>query len=156
MFSTQIPGFGPLSIEHLVLDYNGTLAVDGEPIAGVRQTLTTLAGSLDIHVVTADTFGKAAAGLEGVGCRLQVLGEGDQNRAKADVVARLGAGRTAAIGNGRNDAGMLAAAALGVAVILAEGASVASLTAADVVCTDIVSALQLFMHPLRLTATLRS
>jgi soluble P-type ATPase len=29
MQSTQIPGFGELTLEHLVLDYNGTLAVDG-------------------------------------------------------------------------------------------------------------------------------
>ena len=29
MLSTQIPGFGSLTLEHLVLDYNGTLAVDG-------------------------------------------------------------------------------------------------------------------------------
>ena len=156
MFSIQIPGFGPLTLDHLVLDYNGTLAVDGEPLADVRQTLNALSASLKVHVVTADTFGKAAAGLEGVDCELHILGAGDQNHAKADFVVQLGAGRTAAVGNGRNDAGMLTAAALGVAVILGEGASVASLTAADVVCTDIVSALQLFLHPLRLTATLRS
>ena len=46
--------------------------------------------------------------------------------------------------------------AKGMAVILTEGASAVSMHAADIVCTDIVHALELLMHPLRLTATLRS
>ncbi len=156
MISTQIPGFGALTLEHLVLDYNGTLAVDGLLLPGVKGALNTLAAELAIHVVTADTFGRAAGGLEGVDCRLSVLESGCQDRAKANFVNRLGADRTASIGNGRNDALMLAASALGIAVILGEGVSTVSLNAADIVCTDIVAALELLMHPLRLTATLRS
>ncbi len=156
MISTQIPGFGVLTLEHLVLDYNGTLAVDGTLLPGVKGALNALAAELAIHVVTADTFGRAAGGLEGVDCRLTVLKAGRQDRAKADFVNRLGADRTASIGNGRNDALMLAASALGIAVILGEGVSTVSLNAADIVCTDIVSALELLKHPLRLTATLRS
>jgi len=155
MLSIQIPGFGTLTLEHLVLDYNGTLAVDGVLLPGVKDTLNTLSDQLAIHVVTADTFGKAADGLDGVNCRLTVLEPGSQDQAKVNFVNRLGADRTASIGNGRNDALMLAASALGVAVILGEGASMVSLNAADIVCTDIVSALELLMHPLRLTATLR-
>ena len=156
MLSTQVPGFGTLTLEHLVLDYNGTLAVDGLLLPGVKAALNTLAAKLAIHVVTADTFGKAADGLAGVDCRLTVLEAGRQDQAKVNFVNRLGAKRTASIGNGRNDALMLSASALGIAVILAEGASTVSLNAADIVCTDIVSALELLMHPLRLTATLRS
>ena len=155
MLSTQIPGFGTLTLEHLVLDYNGTLAVDGLLLPGVKGALNTLAAELAIHVVTADTFGKAAVGLQGVNCRLTVLEDGRQDQAKLDFVKRLGAQRTASVGNGRNDALMLAASALGIAVILGEGASTASLNAADIVCTNIVSALELLMYPLRLTATLR-
>ncbi len=156
MLSVQIPGFGALTLEQLVLDYNGTLAVDGILIPGVKDALNTLAVQLAIHVITADTFGKAADGLDGIKCRLTVLEAGRQDQAKVNFVNRLGADRTASIGNGRNDAPMLAASALGIAVILAEGASMASLNAADLVCTDIVGALELLMHPLRLTATLRS
>lgn len=156
MISCQIPGFGPLTLDHLVLDYNGTLAVDGKLLGGVKDALASLAAHLTVHVVTADTFGKAAEGLEGVDCRLTVLEAGRQDQAKVDFVTRLGADRTASIGNGRNDALMLEASALGIAVILGEGAATASLNAADIVCTDIVCALELLMHPLRLTATLRS
>jgi soluble P-type ATPase len=87
---------------------------------------------------------------------LTILDAGHQDQAKVNFVNRLGAERTASIGNGRNDALMLAASALGIAVILGEGASMLSLNAADIVCTDIVAALELLMHPMRLTATLRS
>ena len=156
MLSTQISGFGTLTLEHLVLDYNGTLAVDGLLLPGVKGALNTLAEELAIHVVTADTFGRAAGGLKGVNCPLTVLEAGRQDRAKANFVNRIGADRTASIGNGRNDALMLAASALGIVVILGEGASMVSLNAADIVCTNIVPALELLMHPLRLTATLRS
>lgn len=156
MLSIEIPGYGTLTLDHLVLDYNGTLAVDGELVPGVETALNALSENLTVHVVTADTFGKAAKGLEGINCRLTVLGAGSQDRAKAEFVDSLGAERTASIGNGRNDALMLSKASLGIAVILAEGASTVSLQAADIVCTDIVCALELLMHPLRLTATLRS
>jgi soluble P-type ATPase len=75
---------------------------------------------------------------------------------KLDYVKALGADRTACMGNGRNDRLMLKEAALGVAVILDEGIAVETLNSADVVCTSILSALELLTNPLRLTATLRS
>ena len=37
MIDISIPGFGPLRLECLVLDYNGTLACDGELLPGVRR-----------------------------------------------------------------------------------------------------------------------
>lgn len=156
MLSIDIPGFGSLTIAHVVLDFNGTLAVDGRVLPGVAQALNALADRVTVHVVTADTFGSAAEALKAVNCRLVVLPPGRQDEAKVDVVNRLGAERTVSIGNGRNDALMLAASAVGIAVILAEGASCAAVASADVVCPSILAALDLLMHPLRLTATLRA
>jgi soluble P-type ATPase len=156
MIEVEVPGFGRLEIEHLVLDYNGTLAVDGRLVDGVADDLNALADRLTVHVVTADTFGKAAEALADVRCRLEILPPGGQDAAKRDFVRALGADRTAAAGNGRNDRLMLREAAVGIAVILAEGASGLTLAAADVVATDIRAALALLSHPLRLVATLRS
>jgi hypothetical protein len=59
-----------LQIEYLVLDYNGTLALDGRLIPGVRPHLRTLARLMELHVVTADIFGtvrRARRGTESVG-----------------------------------------------------------------------------------------
>jgi soluble P-type ATPase len=151
----EIPGLGNLALNHLVLDYNGTLAVDGELLPGVAEGLRALASDLSIHVLTADTFGKAAKGLAGLPCDLAVLPPGEQDLAKRDFVFKLGADQCACMGNGRNDRLMLEAAGLGVAVILGEGAAGVTLAAADIVCTSITAALELLRHPLRLAATLR-
>ena len=156
MLIYEIPGYPELVLQHLVLDYNGTLAVDGALIPGVAAGLRGLARDLKIHVVTADTFGKVQSAMADIPCKVVVLAPGSQDIAKLDYVRELGCPVTACIGNGRNDRLMLKAAALGVAVILGEGAATAALTAADIVCTNIIDALDLFAHPLRLTATLRS
>ena len=37
MLTISIPGGATLDIEHLVLDYNGTLAVDGVLLPGVAR-----------------------------------------------------------------------------------------------------------------------
>ena len=156
MIEVEIPGYGHLRLEHLVLDYNGTLAVDGEPLVGVTDALKNLAQSLEVHVLTADTFGKVQSRLEGLPFRLSILPVENQDTGKRDYVKALDAERTVCMGNGRNDHLMLKEAALGVAVIMDEGVAVETLNSADVVCTSILSALELLTNPLRLTATLRS
>ena len=156
MLKYEIPGYKTIEIEYLVLDFNGTLAVDGRTVDGVRRCLEDLAKDLEIHVITADTFGKVASEMEGTPCKVSILPLEDQDTAKLEYVKLLGVDKTACIGNGRNDRLMLEASALGVAVILEEGAAAQTLLAADVVCKQIVSALELLMNPLRLAATLRS
>jgi soluble P-type ATPase len=156
MLRIAIPGTKDLQLEYLVLDYNGTLACDGELIEGVEHLLKALAEDLQIHVVTADTFGKAQSAVEGLPCQLVVLPAEKQDVGKLAYIRRLGPESTAAIGNGRNDRLMLKAAALGIAVVQEEGTAVETLLAADVVCPDVLSALRLLSDPLRLTATLRS
>ncbi len=156
MIEISIPGYRDLQIQNLVLDYNGTLACDGEVIGGVKESLEVLSKDLQVHVVTADTFGKAGSRLEDYPCQLVVLPVENQAEAKLEYVKSLGLDVTACVGNGRNDRRMLKESALGMAVVLGEGASVETLLSADLVCTDIVSALGLLTNPLRLVATLRS
>jgi soluble P-type ATPase len=156
MLAIDIPGFKTLTLEHLVLDYNGTLARDGELLDGVRERLAALADRLRIHVLTADTFGKARAQLIGLPCALTILPVEGQDRRKLDYVQQLGAARAVCIGNGRNDRLMLQAAGLGIAVAQAEGAAGQAVSAADVLAPDILTALDLLAHPLRLVATLRA
>jgi soluble P-type ATPase len=155
MLEINIPGDRKLQLKHMVLDYNGTIACDGDLIAGVKENLVALADKLQIHILTADTFGKARSGLEGIKCELSIIAPDAQDVGKLEYVKRLGAENAVCVGNGRNDQLMLKEAALGIAVILEEGAAVAALSAADIVCTHIVSALELLTNPLRLMATLR-
>ena len=156
MIEIKIPGYKTLQLKHLVLDHNGTLAVDGILVAGVKESLDRLSVDMEIHVLTADTFGKAKSQLQGVPCKLSILPIDNQDIGKLEYVKKLGAEHTVCIGNGRNDRLMLKASALGITVILEEGTAVDTLVSADIVCKDIVSALELLTNPLRLTATLRS
>jgi len=156
MIEINIPGYRILKLEHIVFDYNGTLAVDGEVIPGVKEVLRSLAGRLTIHIVTADTFGKVKSRLSDLPCKITILPEKEQDIGKRNFVQSLGANRTVAVGNGRNDRLMLQSSVLGIAVVLGEGASAQTLTMADVVCTSIIEALALLNNPLRLVATLRS
>ncbi len=87
MLTIPIPGSGELRLVHLVCDFNGTLAQDGQLLEGIRE--------------------------------------------------------------------VLAAAALGIAVVEGEGAAAATLASADVVVTSARGALELLRHPGRLVATLR-
>jgi P-type E1-E2 ATPase len=159
MIEVSIPGWGTLKLEHLVLDVNGTLALDGKLIDGVAQALERLGGRLEIHLITADTHGKQAGIDRQLGLtaeRLQVGSEAPEADQKAAFVRKLEAEGVAAIGQGANDVGMLKAAALGIAILSREGLAVAALNAADLVLPDILSALELFDNPLRIVASLRS
>jgi len=156
MIEIEVPGYRTFQLAHLVLDYNGTLAVDGRLVDGVKTALNMLSKNVEVHVLTADTFGKAEAALEGVACRLSILPKDQQDEGKLSYVRQLGCEQTVCMGNGRNDRLMLKEAVLGVAVILGEGVAVETLLSADIVCTDILSALALLSHPLRMVATLRS
>jgi soluble P-type ATPase len=155
MLSFTIPGRQNIDLDHLVLDYNGTLALDGKLLPGVGRALQELSGQLAVHVLTADTFGHASAQLRGLPLTLSVVPPEKQDEHKKNYIEVLGAARCVCIGNGQNDSRMLECAALGIVVVQQECAAAAALRCADVVAPDILSALALLQNPLRLTATLR-
>ena len=138
-----------------MLDYNGTLALDGTLLPGVGPVLRELSEQLAIHVLTADTFGYAALELQSLPLTFSIVPAGKQDEHKKNYVEVLGAERCACIGNGRNDCLMLACAAVGIAVIQQECAAAAALECADIIAPDIFSALGLLQNPLRMAATLR-
>ena len=55
MIKITIPGRGNYAIKNLILDLNGTIALDGNIIGGVKEKLAMLSQKLDIFLVTADT-----------------------------------------------------------------------------------------------------
>ncbi len=148
-----IPGRSAVDLDHLLLDFTGTLSLDGTLLPGVTERLEMLAGALRVTVLTADTFGTARQALAGLPIEVRLVATGAD---KLAFLEALGAGRVVAVGNGRNDAAMIERAALGIAVIGPEGAAAELVRVADVVVTDIRAALDLLLHPLRLTATLRA
>jgi soluble P-type ATPase len=156
MLQFEIPGGESYSVEHLVVDYNGTIAEDGELLKGVSELFYLLAEQVSLHVLTADTHGTVAQKVESLPVSLHIIGEDRQDVSKYNVIKDLGSRNVAAVGNGRNDVLMLQEAALGIALIQAEGCAGVLMAYADVVCTSIRDALNLFVYPTRLQATLRN
>ncbi len=152
MIRIDIPNRGTIELHHAVFDVNGTLAVDGVPIPGVVDRLKSLAAQLSIHALTAGTHGNLEMLEKAFGFPLQMIGTGEE---KANYVQKLGPSSVIAIGNGANDAAMLRLAAIGLAVLAAEGVAISALQAADVLVTSPLDAIGLLLNPKRLVATLR-
>jgi len=58
MIIVEIPGRPKLTLEHLVLDVNGTIAQDGQLVSGVIDRVQNLRKILEVHLLTADTHGR--------------------------------------------------------------------------------------------------
>jgi len=155
MFELDIPGFGLIRLEHLVSDFTGTLSVDGKLIAGVRERLNRIAEFLNIHILTADTFGKAREELRGINCEIHILTGEDHDIQKEEFIKKLGPDKVIAFGNGNNDRRMLRTARIGIAVMLDEGCSLDALSSSNILVKSINDGLDLLLNPLRLKATLR-
>jgi soluble P-type ATPase len=156
MMHAAIPGFGDLALEHLVLDFNGTLACDGTLIPGVSARIEALAKDIEVHVLTADTFGTCTGAVAGLPVKLSILSERPEDAAKAAFVRKLGAKSCACIGNGANDWRMLEVCALGIAVLGPECSSAKTVAAAHIVAPGILEALDMLLNPVRIRATLRT
>ena len=155
MIPLDIPGRERLYIKNIVLDFNGTMALDGVLLPGVQERLNLLSNILDVYIITADTFGSVLAACSSIDGKVIILKDNLGSGEKLRFIESLGAQETAAIGNGSNDMLMLEGAAIGIAVIGPEGSSTRALMAADVAVNDIIAGLDLFLNPKRLLATLR-
>ena len=155
MIEIVIPGRRPLRLSTALIDFNGTLALDGRLIDGVAPRLQLLAERVDLHVITGDTTGTARQELAGLPVQLHVMPADGQTVAKRAAIERMAADETVAIGNGSNDRGLFERAALSIVVVGGEGCATQTLLKADVACSSIGDALDLLLTPRRLVATLR-
>lgn len=156
MIELQIPGWGELAIQSLVLDFNGTIATDGKLIDGVKELLEEIhRQDVQIYVITADTNGTVRKECANLPVEVLVYDSGTVAVNKMELICRLGALHTACIGNGRNDKKMFAASALSIAVLGQEGSFTQSAMTADILVSNILQALELLVYPHRLKATLR-
>ncbi|RUR10670.1 HAD family hydrolase [Legionella sp. km772] len=155
MISISIPKFADLNLHYALIDFNGTLAVDGRLIDGIEEQLNKLAEHLDIHIITGDGMGTAKQELANVRCILTITPAEDQGITKQNYLHQLNPNATVAIGNGRNDQFILKESALGIAILGDEGLATEAILAADLVVPSIDIALALLNNPKRLKASLR-
>jgi soluble P-type ATPase len=156
--SIDIPGFGRRWIKIVVSDYTGTHSFAGTIAPDVKAKLRTLVALVDLHIVTADSFGAAGRELEGIAAPY-LLRTGKHDTEKAAYVSQLPLENVAACGNGNNDRLMLKAVkeggGLAIAVDNGEGCAVDAILNANLFVTGAANALDLLLDPVRLKATLR-
>ena len=155
MIRIDIPGWGNMEIENIVLDLNGTIATDGRIPPEVKEKIGSLADKVKIYILTADTQGMANEETKNMNVELVKIIEEDSNQGKFEFLKTLDLERTVAVGNGSNDQLILKEAGLGIAVLGEEGLSVSVIKNADIVVKNISDALDIFLKQKRLIATLR-
>lgn len=156
MIHFDIPGQGQITIDHVVFDYNGTIARDGKLIPGVGQAMKKYSTLVNFHVITADTFGDVKKQLQDVNAVLTLISNHDQAQKKLDYINTLEPLHTLCAGNGANDRLMLKKARIGIAVMGEEGLATASFMAADLMVQNILDVFGFFKTPERLVASLRT
>ena len=153
MILIDIPGRAPLEIEHVLLDYNGSIAADGILSPETARLVSELSQRARVCVLTADTYGTVEEQCAGLGVEVLSFPRQGAARFKEDCAKGLQGG-VACVGNGRNDIGMFDQAALSIAVVDAEGACAALLAHADIAVGSCNEALSLLLHADRIGATL--
>lgn len=155
MIEVQIPGRETLHIQHVALDYNGTIAFDGALLPGIGERIQALSKLVPVYVLTADTYGTVRAQCDGLGAEVKTFPRAQAALCKQEIVQGLGA-HVACVGNGFNDIEMFDLAELAIAVMDGEGVSARLLPHADVLTRSGVEALDLLLRTDRLKATLRT
>ena len=156
--TADIPGFGSRRFIVVVSDYTGTFSFDGRVAPDVKALLTSLAALIDLHIVTADSFGTAARELAGI-AEPYLLRTARHDTEKAAYLGRFDLRTVIALGNGNNDRLMLKAVnqggGLAIAVDNGEGCAMDAMRSAGLFVHGAAQALGLLLDPLRLKATLR-
>lgn len=151
----DIPNKGNYDIKNIALDYNGTLATDGEIEESTLKLLSNLAKKFNIYILSADTHGSITKKLKEMPFEVIVVSSENGQKDKADFIKQIGAEETIAIGNGNIDILMFREAIVSIGIMGSEGIAVKALLEADIVVENIRTALNLIENPLRIIATLR-
>ena len=151
----EIPGYKKLELKYLLLDYNGTIAVDGKIPLEVKERIHILSKELEILVLTADTHGTAKQMCEELPLKIMTFPSDAAMYEKLRIIKELGPEQSVAIGNGRNDILMCQEAELSISIVGKEGACSKLISETDICVTSIMDALDLLILQKRLIATLR-
>jgi len=155
MLTLAVPGDKTYSFSHIVFDFNGTIAFDGIVLPAFLSAIPWLSLHLEVHVITADTFGSVHQQLSGLPCTIHIIQSTGQTEAKQRYLRHLHPAQVIAVGNGYNDALMLQEAELGFALCGMEGLAAITAQNADIIVPSLEALTGLLQHPRRLIATLR-
>ncbi|MAD40987.1 MAG: ATPase P [Arcobacter sp.] len=152
----NIPGKEELELQNIVFDYNGTIAIDGKLIEGIKKSINELSNSFKFYVITADTYGSVEKELVDTNCEIIKISKSSQDISKLDFIKSLGSSTTLSVGNGRNDKLMLKESILGIAILQDEGLCTETLLNSDILVKSIFDVFSFLKDENRLIATLRN
>jgi soluble P-type ATPase len=154
MISIQRPGMESLELHFVLIDFEGTLAMDGRIHPKAKDKVNLLSKRVTVYILTKSSKEKVEETLKKMKAEILYMTEGDSSQQKLDVLQRLGPHQTAVIGNGFDDVQIMEQAGLGMCVIGKEGSSAEAMAKADLVVTNVLDALDFLLKPLRQKATL--
>lgn len=150
----EIPGFGQLKLDTIILDLNGTLSVGGTIVKGVKERLSILREKgFKVVLFTGNTRNDADFIASSLGVDWQLAKTSEEKRL---LSLKLGADKCVSIGNGLIDLELMKTVTLPIVTLQAEGVHIDTLLASKIVVPSINDALDLFIDESRLIATLRS
>lgn len=156
MIVYKIPGRETLEIHNLVLDYNGTIAVNGKLIDGVKDLINKLSNELNIYILTADTYGTVEKECKDLNAKILTFPKENAGESKRKIVKELNGYKTICIGNGYNDIPMFKESILSIGIMEGEGSSGELIANSTIVSRSIVEALRIVYNKTMVKATLRS
>jgi len=143
-----------LDIHFVLIDFEGTLAMDGRVHPKAKDKVNLLSKRATVTILTKSNREKVEKTLRKMKAEILYVAEGDSSQQKLNVLQRLGPHQTAVIGNGLDDGQIMEQAGLGMCVIGKEGSSAEAMAKADLVVTHVLDALDFLLKPLRQRATL--
>ncbi len=149
----QIPGVGEMEIKTIILDLNGTLSVHGKIVKGAKSRLAKLKVlGFNLVLFSGDQRGNADSICKKLGIEFKMA---KSQLEKEAHFLQYDPETTAAIGNARIDNGKFKHAKLAIATLQAEGIHTGILQNVDIIVPSINDALDLFIDPAALIATMR-
>ncbi len=146
-------GVGEIELSTIILDLNGTIAIDGQIVIGVKERIEKLKElGFKIYLFTGDQRGNAAMQAEKLGIEVEKATTADE---KETLTKKLDVDHTVAIGNGRIDIGTFKPCKLRIGTLQREGIHVGILEHIDILVPSINDALDLLINENSFNATMR-
>jgi len=152
----DIPNFGKFEIHNILIDLNGTLTNFGNIPNDVRYIIQEMKKFFNIYVISSNTRGTLDEIAEELDIKaVHIPKSKSEKESKLTTLRVLNPDQTIAIGNGNNDLEIITQAAIGIAVLGKEGASVQALISSDLIVQNISDAFKILLDERALIATLR-
>ena len=100
MITIEIPGWGNVEVESIVMDLNGTIATDGKIPSKVKEKINALSEKASVYVLTVDTHGTAEEEVKDLNVELVKIPGEESKKGKSEFMKTLLPETTVAIKEG--------------------------------------------------------